>query len=106
MPKTFAEALQTQLDRAGITAYRLHQLTGLSQSTISRFLSDGMHPTWDSVQKIAKVLGVGCDAFQVDDVPLPEAPTPLGPGGRPKDEEQPAANPQPKKNPKRKGKSQ
>lgn len=82
MAKNFAAALTEQLEVAGMTGYRLSQLTGISRQTVSRLLNGHVQPGWDVVAKIAKALGVSCEAFVTDDMSLPEAPDER-PRGRP-----------------------
>jgi transcriptional regulator with XRE-family HTH domain len=81
MAKKFHELLQEQLEAKGVTPYRLRQLTGLSAGAVSKLVNGESMPTWDSLLKICKALGVTCEAFVVE-VELPE-PSPERPKGRP-----------------------
>lgn len=88
----FARTLHTRLESAGITAYRLSQLTGISKGAMSKLLSGKVEPSWESVLKIAKAMGVSCEVFAAD-VELPDAPEQRGPGRPPADLEQVADRP-------------
>lgn len=69
-PVTFAQCLQSLLDDAGITAYRLSQLSGLRKQAISRYLH-GREPTFMAARRIAAALGVSLAVFDGVTVTLP-----------------------------------
>ncbi len=73
MANNFKEALEEQLERAGVGAYRLSQLSGVSKQTISEFLNKGKLPSWESAIRIALALNVSLDVFRSDDIQLPES---------------------------------
>jgi putative transcriptional regulator len=82
MEKAFADALKKQLDSAGISGYRLGKLTGISKQTISKLLLGEVQPGWEVVQRIAKALGVSCEAF-AQPIDLPDVSERRGPGRPP-----------------------
>lgn len=80
---TFAECLRWQLAQAGITQYQLAKRTGLTRQSISRLVRGDVEPSWDSVKRIARALGVPVGAFDVKDEPVvPEPPPPPTPPRR------------------------
>jgi transcriptional regulator with XRE-family HTH domain len=81
---TFARRLTALREQAGITMYRLAQITGITKQTISNLERGVGLPSWDSVQLLAKALGVSCEAFMSDDVQLPEPPPVGRPGPKPR----------------------
>lgn len=84
MKKTLADRLRAEMSRAGLTAYRLWQLSGVGASQIGKILrgeqSEGV--SVGIVARLAAALGVTLDAL-VPRVELPEAP-PVLVGGRKK----------------------
>ena len=58
--------------RAGVSQYRLAQLSGVTKQTVSKLELDETSPSWETVQLLAKALGVSCEAFVTDDVQPPE----------------------------------
>lgn len=62
----FASKLKSLRIAAGMSQYRLAQLSGVKKQTISR-LEKGRHdPSWKTVQELAKGLGVEVTAFVTD----------------------------------------
>jgi transcriptional regulator with XRE-family HTH domain len=95
----FARTLREKREAAGLSQYSLAKLAGLSKSSLSLLELGKRIPNWDTVQRLAKALGLGCNAFEDPNLDLPEDVT-LREPGRPK-----AEGPQPKKpRGKRKGK--
>jgi transcriptional regulator with XRE-family HTH domain len=80
---TFATRLTALREKAGITMYRLAQLTGISKQTIGN-LERGAIPSWDTVQLLAHALGVSCEVFVTGDVVPPEPPPVKRPGPKSK----------------------
>lgn len=66
-----------------MSAYALAKASGLSKQAVSTLESGASKPSWETVQKLAKALGVGCDAFMDDSLQLP-APGEPAKLGRPK----------------------
>jgi transcriptional regulator with XRE-family HTH domain len=77
--ETFADRLTALREAAGVTMYRLAQLSGLSKQAISRLENGETRPAWDTVLALARALGVSVEAFVVE---LPEAPPPPEPKRR------------------------
>jgi len=81
--ETFASRLQTLRERAGFTQYRLAQLSGVSKQTLSRLEMGTTQPSWDTVQALARGLGVEVGAFAIESAaPVPVEPA--RPRGRPR----------------------
>lgn len=72
--ETFADRLRALREVAGISQYRLAKLSGLSKQAVSYLESGQYQPSWETVQALAKALGVTCEAFVVDDDDQGEAP--------------------------------
>jgi transcriptional regulator with XRE-family HTH domain len=82
-PTHFARKLIELRTAAGVSAYRLAQLTGISRQALSQLETGQTIPTWETVQKIARALGLNCEAFEDPGLELPEAPEPKK-AGRPR----------------------
>ncbi len=76
-PATFADRLIALREAAGISQYRLAQLSGLTKQTVSRLEMGAAQPSWDTVQ----ALGVSCEEVTTAR-PAGEVPPAL-PRGRP-----------------------
>ena len=63
MTATFADALAAEVQKKGITLYRLAKEAGISTGMMSKLKAGSAQPSWETVQKIAKALGVTCEAF-------------------------------------------
>ncbi len=50
-------AIKRLLKKEGISTYRLAQLTGLSETYLSKMLRNQYAPTWRTVERILRVLG-------------------------------------------------
>src|SRR5436189_4694028 len=87
MPTGYAKVLTKLLEEAGMSAYRLSEISGVSTQTISAVLSGRNLPGWESAVKIAKALHVSLDVFVTDDVTIPDPSEPGSPG-RPSREEE------------------
>jgi transcriptional regulator with XRE-family HTH domain len=82
----FADRLTALRDAAGISQYRLAQLSGLTKQAISRLERGVGQPSWETVQALARGLGVSCEAFMIEpEEPPPPPPAPKKPGRKPKD---------------------
>ena len=57
-PSTFAKRLQTLREAAGVSQYKLAELSGLSKQALSQLEKGDREPSWETVQKLAKGLGV------------------------------------------------
>src|SRR6516162_2706349 len=75
----FADCLRLLREKAGISQYRLAKQSGISKQMLSRLELNESQPSWETVQRLAKALGVDCRAF-VD--PNLDMPPPLGPARR------------------------
>jgi transcriptional regulator with XRE-family HTH domain len=81
--ETFAERLQALREKAGVTQYRLAQLSGVSKQTLSRLELGTTQPSWDTVQALARGLGVEVGAFVIESA-RQTPPVPARPRGRPR----------------------
>ncbi|HEX5270553.1 MAG TPA: helix-turn-helix transcriptional regulator [Gemmataceae bacterium] len=77
---TFAGRLTALREAAGISQYRLAQLSGITKQTISNLERGETSPSWETVQLLAKALGVSCEEFVVEDIQPPEPPPVKRPG--------------------------
>lgn len=104
----FTLRLRKLLADKGITKYALAKLAGLSKQGVANLIVGDREPSWETVQKIARALGVSCEEFT--DPSIEAAPEEsLRPRGRPPRSDQvpdvQAPAPEPKKSvKKRKGK--
>ena len=57
--------IKNQMDKQGISAYRLAKMTGLSLNTMQNYKT-GHEPSFSNVVKIADALGVSLDEFRSD----------------------------------------
>jgi transcriptional regulator with XRE-family HTH domain len=74
----FNELLKKQREAAGFTQEQLARSAGLSLSAISKLEQMDMDPSWSTVQRIAKALGVSPLVFADDELRI-ETPTPSSP---------------------------
>jgi transcriptional regulator with XRE-family HTH domain len=79
---TFAAKVARVREQAGITSYRLAQLSGLSKQTLSQLEAGTSQPSWETVQRLALALGVSTEVFRDSGLRLEEAP--IGQRGRPR----------------------
>ena len=98
----FARKLVKLRKAQGLSSYRLAKLAGLTKQTLSVLESGERVPNWDTVQRLAKALGVDCREFENPELQLPEAQSPKK-AGRPRkdqaDVEAPPAESEPEKPP-------
>lgn len=73
---SFAARLRQLREEAGISQYELARRSGLTNQSISLLEKGDREPTWDTVRKLARGLGVSVAAFDVEDEPPPPAPRP------------------------------
>jgi len=84
-PVTFADRLRELRAAAGVSQYELARRAGLTRQTLSRLERGDSEPSWTTVRRLANVLRVSVTAFEVGDLPLPEAgASPARPRGRAK----------------------
>jgi transcriptional regulator with XRE-family HTH domain len=79
---TFASRLAALRGAAGISQYRLAQISGVAKQTLSKLEMGETAPSWETVQLLARALGVSCEAFMIDDVQPPPPPPVKRPGPR------------------------
>lgn len=85
-PSSFAARLKELREAAGVSQYRLAQLSGLAKQTLSQLEKGSNDPSWETVLKLAKALGVSVAEFapvepQTPD-PTPPPPAPKRPRGK------------------------
>ncbi len=78
----FGDRLDALLKARGLSWADLARLTGLSRAGLSRWKLGETAPTWESVQLVAKALGLPLDALASPTLALPAA-TPTPRKGRP-----------------------
>jgi transcriptional regulator with XRE-family HTH domain len=59
----FAARLRELRDAAKLTQQELAGRTGLHRQAIAKLETGITRPTWDTVQALARALGVSCEAF-------------------------------------------
>jgi transcriptional regulator with XRE-family HTH domain len=91
--ETFADRLHSLREGAGVSQYRLGQLSQVSKQTLSRLELGLASPSWETVQALARGLGVSVEAFVIEPGNPPEVP-PVKSPGRPR--KSPDAAPEPK----------
>lgn len=82
MTKT-GEKIAAAREAKGLSPYEVSQRTGLTAEAIRRLERGETAPTWKTVQKIARVLGVSLDSLRDDVLEMPEAKARRG-RGRPR----------------------
>src|SRR5687768_15650872 len=95
MASAFGERLRKAREKSGLTVYALGKLTGITPQAVGRLEQDDDRvPSWDTVQLLAKALGVDCRAFMDPDLDLPPRKEPGKPGRPRKDQaEKPPTKP-------------
>jgi transcriptional regulator with XRE-family HTH domain len=81
--ETFADRLTALREAAGVSQYRLAQLSGVTKQTVSRLEAGQVQPSWDTVQALARGLGVEVGAFVTNAGPPQDVPV-RSPGRPPK----------------------
>ncbi|MBY0512555.1 MAG: helix-turn-helix domain-containing protein [Gemmataceae bacterium] len=90
---TFAERLRELREASGLSQYALAKRSGVTKQAISLLERGDNEPSWVSVRKLARGLGVSVSEFdtgdlpgvpvsEVDDEPEPAAPPPPAPARR------------------------
>ena len=84
---------------ASDSKYRLAELSGITSQALSLLELGTRLPNWETVQRLAKALGVSCEEFNDPALQLPEAQPPKKAGRPRKDqgEEPPAEGKKPRK---------
>jgi transcriptional regulator with XRE-family HTH domain len=72
-PITFAARLREVRAAAKMTQHELAERSGVHRQTIARLELGTREPTWETVQALARALGVSCQAFETQPA---EAETP------------------------------
>src|SRR5260370_15096588 len=67
----FAECLRSLRHKAGVSQYQLAKQSGVSKQMVSRLELGTRQPSWETVQRLANVLGVDCRSFVDPDLPMP-----------------------------------
>ena len=82
--RNFSEALQREITRSGMSAYRVSQLAGLGRAAISKLLDPASRttPMWPTVVRLSRALDVDLSVFVTPDI-LADPPPPVGRPGRP-----------------------
>jgi transcriptional regulator with XRE-family HTH domain len=105
--KTFADRLKEEREKKGVSAYALSKSCGLSRQALNKLEAGLRQPAWDTVQRIARALGLDCTAFADESIDMPEPAAPAKRGRPRKQPEAPAEVPEVKlsgeKKPKKKG---
>jgi transcriptional regulator with XRE-family HTH domain len=70
--ETFGEMLVRLREAAGVSQYALAKMTGLSAQGLSYLEKSDRTPSWETVQRIAKALGLNYEAFEDSGLVLPE----------------------------------
>jgi transcriptional regulator with XRE-family HTH domain len=85
---TFAEKLRELRDAAGLSEAKLAAKSGVSFASIHEYGLGRRKPSLTAAVKIARALGVTCEAFagceDVGEEPAPPPPAPKKPRGRAK----------------------
>jgi len=81
--ETFGAVLLRLREAAGMSAYELAKRAGLTRQAISFLETGDREPSWATVQRLAKALGLSCEAFEDEGLVLPEY-KPGKPGPKPK----------------------
>jgi transcriptional regulator with XRE-family HTH domain len=68
-PVSFAEKLQHERQKAGLSQYALAKQSGLSKQALSLLELGEREPSWATVQALARALGVSYTSFEVVDAP-------------------------------------
>lgn len=57
----FSDQIRHAIDHCGMTRYAIFKQTGISQATLSRFMNGHGSLSLDSLDKIAKCIGLGVE---------------------------------------------
>jgi transcriptional regulator with XRE-family HTH domain len=78
----FGQKLKEIRARAGLTQEALARAADISLSAVTKLESGKVDPTWGTVQRIAKALGVSVEAFKDEESPELEPTRPAPKKGR------------------------
>jgi transcriptional regulator with XRE-family HTH domain len=78
----FAKRLKELREAAGLSKYRLAQLSGLTRQAISNLELGNREPTWVTVQRLARALGVSMEDLADPEIIRPPEPPRRRPGRR------------------------
>jgi transcriptional regulator with XRE-family HTH domain len=67
---TFGARLKALREAEGLTLQELADKAGMHLQGVYKLEAGERSPSWDSVQALARALGVSCEAFQ-DEAPAP-----------------------------------
>jgi transcriptional regulator with XRE-family HTH domain len=81
---TFAERLKQLRESRGWSQGHLAQAAGLTRDGVAHLEQGRRKPAWETVQALAKALGVSCEAFADDAASAAPAPQPPAPTDEPK----------------------
>lgn len=81
---SLAEKLKAIREKAGLSQYELAKRAGLSKQAISRLEIESYQTSWETVQRLAKALGIECCAFKDADLTIPGQQPPGQKGRRKK----------------------
>src|SRR5262245_3253090 len=70
--ETFGAVLLRLRQAAGMSAYELAKRCGLTRQALSYLETGDREPTWDTVQRLARALGLDYRAFEDPGLHLPE----------------------------------
>jgi transcriptional regulator with XRE-family HTH domain len=79
--KTFGSALKLCRTEKGLTQQALADLVQMHRVELAKLEADKHKPTWRTVQKLAKALGVSCEMFADEEA---DEPPPAKKSGRKK----------------------
>jgi transcriptional regulator with XRE-family HTH domain len=74
----FAERLKTLREAQGLTQEDLAERAGMHRMGLAKLEHGSRKPTWETVQALAKALGVDCTAFQEGEPPPATKAKPKG----------------------------
>lgn len=63
----FGTKLKAMREAAGLTQTALAELAGLTRDGVAHLEQGRRKPSWETVQSLARALGVSCEAFQQSD---------------------------------------
>jgi transcriptional regulator with XRE-family HTH domain len=81
--QTFGQRLKQLREEAGLTQPQLAERAGMNRFGVAKLEQGQREPSWDTVQRLAKALGVGCSAFE-GTVSAEDEPAPPSKRGRPR----------------------
>ncbi len=64
--QTFGQRLKELREAASLTQQQLAEKAGLNQFGIAKLEQGVRSPAWETVQALARALGVSCSAFETD----------------------------------------